>query len=353
MKTSPLLASILLAAVAISTTSCRSTLYRAAEEGDVQAVKDELANGAAPSGKASAGNLSWQIPTAIITLPIDIVRLVNPLGGIVDPGWHKTGELNEQGKPKWAFDFDTLLTKKVCLFSSKTAMDIATEKEHADVITELILAGSQSSDWAKIKAVTEAARKGDAETLRLLMEKGCHEKADWNVKGDYKPLMLAIGNGHEECARILLEYGAKFDSTVTLDNRVVTCYDYAAAKGQITLYTKLGGILAASPASLAGKRITFTHGKGIPIWTIQANGNSYTTPSFAQDNTCKDNAPDIPNSFVYQKTGEKTATINIDGYEVAATYILTFTTPTSGTASCDGGDDNGAFSEQNVLFTIQ
>ncbi len=53
MKTSPLLASILLAAAAISTTSCRSTLYRAAEEGDVQAVKDELANGAAPSGTAS------------------------------------------------------------------------------------------------------------------------------------------------------------------------------------------------------------------------------------------------------------------------------------------------------------
>ena len=42
-----------------------------------------------------------------------------------------------------------------------------------------------------------------------------------------------------------------------------------------------------------------------------------------------------------------------DGYEVGATYQMTFTPPTSGTATCTGGDDGGGFSDKNIRFTIK
>ncbi len=351
MNTQQLLIGAMLTCATLCTTSCRTTLYNAASDGDVQTVKAELADGADPSGKASAANLLWQIPTGIITIPVDLVRLFLP----GTPGWYETGKKTESGTPEMKFDWKTLLTRKVYNYRKATAMDVATDKNHAEVVTELILAGSEASGWAKSLALAAAARKGDADTLRRLMEKGCAEKANWNNEGDYRPLMLAIGGGHEECARILLENGAKFESTATINKQEVTCYDYAASKGQLELYKKLGGPEAFSPSTLSGRRITFTHQRLVPIWTIAeyAKNNSYTTPYFGSDNSCKDNYPDDPNSFVYKKVGAKTATVQIEGYEVMATYQMTFTTPTSGTATCTGGDDGGGFSDKNIRFTIK
>ena len=68
-----------LAATALSTTSCRSTLYRAAERGDMQAVQHELNTGANPDGKASLGNLFWQIPAGLVAVPLDMTRILASL----------------------------------------------------------------------------------------------------------------------------------------------------------------------------------------------------------------------------------------------------------------------------------
>ena len=378
MNTQQLLIGAMLTCATLCTTSCRSTLYNAASDGDVQTVKAELADGADPSGKASAANLLWQIPTGIITIPVDLVRLFLP----GTPGWYETGEKTESGTPEMKFDWKTLLTRKVYNYRKATAMDVATDKNHAEVVTELILAGSEASGWAKSLALAAAARKGDADTLRRLMEKGCAEKADWNNKGDYKPLMLAIGGGHEECARILLENGAKFESTATINKQVITSYDYAVSKGQLELYKKLGGTIIAAPVSIAGKKIVFDYRQAeyrdtddsLPEgqwreWK-ECGFKTVETPTFGKNNKYikkmispfNDSLGYIDDQWVYKKTGTKTA--EISGFEdeleyggegESFDYKLIFDSPTSGTAESEEGTGMGGEMSQyrNIRFTIK
>lgn len=335
MKAEALFTLTTLLATALSTTGCRSTLYRAAERGDVETVRAELNDGADPEGTATSANLIWQIPAGIIAIPIDLLRLANPLGPIVDPGWYETNEVDAYGINKLDFDNKSFLTNKACLYRSKTAMDVATEKGHIDVITELILAGGKSSGWAKTKAITEAARKGDASTLRKLMEKGCAEKANSHVAGEYKPLMLAIGNGHEECARILLEHGAKINSNVIINKRKINIYDYATVKGQLALYKKLGGPIMTSPASITGKKIIFDFRAAL---IDEADQSSYSTyPKIKWNNKWKKmkHDPIVTSTFdkkkqawadeyyfwLYKKTGSRKAEVVEGDYEGTHTHI--------------------------------
>ena len=337
---------VLAALAAASLSSCHTTLYNAAREGDVKTVREELADGADINKGASKANLIWQVPATVVAVPIDAAQiagipcLVTPIAYVLLFG--ENGSY--QGKLKF-------LTKAVTEFGSETPMQAAT---NPDVITELLLAGAEGTGWDKSKAVTEAARRGDAVTLRKLMEKSCRGRGDWNIENDYKPLMLAIGGGHEECARILLEHGAKFTSTATVNKNTVDCYDYAVAKGQLELYKKLGGPTAASPASMAGKSIFFDHSKTkgglIPIWTIEGNNGTFTTPVFANDNTSSDGQD---NRWNYKKTGDKTASVEMNGCEVYATYTMTFDSMRSGTATCKGGDDGGGFSQKKIRFIIK
>ena len=55
--------------------SCHTTLYNAAKEGDVETVRQELAAGVPMNKSASKANLIWQIPTALITVPLDVVQV--------------------------------------------------------------------------------------------------------------------------------------------------------------------------------------------------------------------------------------------------------------------------------------
>ena len=62
-----------------------------------------------------------------------------------------------------------------------------------------------------LAAVVEAARAGDAEAVRLLVDLG----ADLNQRGGpnhWTPLMHAVHGGHAEAARLLLEGGADPDA---------------------------------------------------------------------------------------------------------------------------------------------
>jgi hypothetical protein len=134
-----------LATTALITTSCHSTLFCAARDGDIQTVRSELANNADPEGTASAANLLWQVPAGIVAIPVDAVQLAL---GIATKGEY--------------FELDTpVFTERTFYFRSKTAMQVAEQKGNVDIMTELILAGATSSAWAKSKVLTEAARRGD------------------------------------------------------------------------------------------------------------------------------------------------------------------------------------------------
>ena len=356
MKRKSVLSVMLLGAVALSGVGCRSTLCVAGGGGDVQAVKQELEQGANPDGKAPMANLLWQIPTSLVTIPLDMVRTVafpTLIWPIFDPLYY----YDDQGKMK--YDTDKYLTKGVFAFSSKTAADVAEELDRDAVLTELILAGGQGSEWARAKVVSEAARKGDAETLGKLLQKGID--ANWGCSGDYKPLMLAIGGGHEECARVLLAHGASFDAEVEIGGKTVNVYQYACAKGQRDLYKKLGGPIITSPVSVDDKIISVRFDSAQSMYQVDRGG------PWVSDESC--NRP--PSFFrithkpggnylgqhgvrTYQKTGENTAVIECYYAEGYDKFYLTFTSPNRATATCDGdpGGDYHAIRYTNVTITF-
>ena len=362
---------------AVGLSACRSTLYSAARDGDLQTVKEELAEGADPEGKASGANLIWQVPTYLLALPIDIVRLLGPITLIepfIDPGWEFSGEVDKNGNRKLRFNDDTFLTKKVYQFGDKTAMSVT---KNPEIITELLLAGAAGSDFQKAKATSEAARKGDAATLQKLLQKGI--KASWYCSGDYNPLMLAIGGGHEECARVLLANGATFSDTVTVGGKEITCYDYAVSKGQAELYKNLGGTIIAAPNSVRGKKIVldFSQAKsqtgnydnnGKIQWGAYINDtfqvgawkkcdpSQKITPVFGKNN--KWERPDRLGGdwakWEYKKTGPRTAVLSNSAHEWNEEWELRFDSATTGTASGGCNDDcTGYENAVNIRFTIK
>lgn len=349
MNTKHLLIFGAFATTTLITTSCRSTLYRAARDGDIQTVRSELTNNADPEGTASAANLIWQVPAGIVAIPVDAVQLVL---GIATKGDY--------------FKLDTpVFTQRVFKFRGKTAMYVAGEKGNVDIMRELMLAGASSSEWDKAKVLSEAARRGDTKTVSLLIEKGVN--ANSSCDGDYNPIMLAIGNGHEECARLLLAKGANLASTVTIQNNVISCYDYAVSKGQVGLFKKLGGKIVASPKSVAGKRIVFDfsgttfHDRDDSMpegqWNTWSKGSKGTTTTltFGKNNKAERKGKYVDDFIIwnYKKTGAKTAEITHEEHEYGAKYYLTFDSATTGTAAVHEGGEGQERETVGVRFTIK
>ncbi len=117
--------------------SCHTTLYNAAKEGDVETVRQELAAGVPMNKSASKANLIWQIPTALITVPLDVVQvagvplLVTPIAYALIAG--------ENGRYEGKLKF---LSDSVFNFGDKTPLEVAYEKGHTAVVDEFAKAGA-------------------------------------------------------------------------------------------------------------------------------------------------------------------------------------------------------------------
>ena len=70
--------------------------------------------------------------------------------------------------------------------------------------------------------VSAAARDGDTDLLRLLLQATCSCKEAFDVMSahgfEHAPLLLAAGRGHDDCVRCLLEFGANV-ATTTADGK--------------------------------------------------------------------------------------------------------------------------------------
>ena len=179
--------------------------------------------------------------------------------------------------------------------------------------------------------------------------------------------MLALGNGHEECARLLMAHGAKLDETVIIQGKSVTSYDYAEAKGQLDLYKKLGGAMSEAPSSMQGKKIYFDYSKAREtvseqIWDSSSKTRAYkstkspwSTSAFNKNNKCaEDSEQGCMWNYEYEKTGTNTATLYTAGSgSITESYELTFKTCNSGTASMSGRDAGAGISIERIRFTIK
>lgn len=98
--------------------SCRSVLYRAAEQGDVMQVRQELAAGGLTKGEPTVVNALWQYPAKVLLAPVDILM-----------GLCSFGLYDEPYLVNWVERFD------------KSPADVAWEKGHLEVLDVLAGAG--------------------------------------------------------------------------------------------------------------------------------------------------------------------------------------------------------------------
>ena len=130
---------------------------------------------------------------------------------------------------------------------------------------------------------------------------------------------------------------------------------------------------AASPKSVSGKRISFDYSSaqiknGTPnynsgnyyvTWDAQwSNCTPHTVTSlkFKKNNQAKrtTQSADDYSIWTYKKTGDSTATVILEEHEAGDTYLLTFETPTTGTATITSEDDCcGYYKVVNIRFTIK
>lgn len=357
MKLRNLTTAVLLGS-AVLLSSCRTPLYRAAASGDVSAVQTALANGEEVDGKASAANLLWQVPCFPFTLVNDTLH-VGLLIGTAGRYMLLTDAMGIKSP---------IITDDLWNFRSKTPMEVAYENKDWDVITELVIAGASAHGWTKAKVLSEAARNGNADKLKGLLQSGIG--AEQYCHGDYSPLMLAVGNGHEECAKLLISHGARFTDVVNdKDGNRIYFDTYAIQKGRRALYEKLGGVVAQSPASVVGKYFIFDYSdaeyreetfnnNNESAWSKWKKCNGSTsdpTLKFGKGNKVVKIARFGDDGFeqTYTKTGERTATVNINEHEYYRSFKLTFETPTSGYAFRTVGIDGLSEEYRGVKFTLK
>ena len=90
-------------------------------------------------------------------------------------------------------------------YNGKTPLDIANEKQDSEVM-KLLVSKSVAKDGAPL--LWDAARKGDLDKLKILLENGAKMEVRDNASGS-TPLLIALKGGHLEAAEILMEKGAE------------------------------------------------------------------------------------------------------------------------------------------------
>jgi ankyrin repeat protein len=93
----------------------------------------------------------------------------------------------------------------------KTALMLANEKEHSDVIRVLRGSGSDESGY-KVQEYIRAAMKGDVERVRQLLKAGVDVNATY--QNGAKALTSAVKNGHTDVVRLLIESGVDVGATI-------------------------------------------------------------------------------------------------------------------------------------------
>lgn len=97
--------------------ACHTPLYRAAERGDAEAVRQLLAAGKNAQEGASEWNKLWQYPAELAVFPLDALFVVATMGQVDVP----------------------LLSDRIDSFGEKTPAEVAWQRGHTDVLA--LLAG--------------------------------------------------------------------------------------------------------------------------------------------------------------------------------------------------------------------
>lgn len=204
--------------------SCHTPVYTAAKHGDTERVYLELQRGADPDMGAHPAHMTWAVPTGCVTFTLDVAQVSLMIGTF--GGYYFI----------WG-DTNPFLTAQLVKFFKTTPMDIAQERRKYPAMCELYLAGAKATDDEIIKMTAYAAGCGDAQLLTRLVGRGVI--VNRNCADEWSPLMQAVGNGHAECARILMRCGDRLNTEYVIKGETVNCYTAALRKNRLDLYNSL------------------------------------------------------------------------------------------------------------------
>lgn len=177
--------------------SCRSSLYRAAEQGDVVQVRQALAAGALEKGEPTVVNAMWQYPAKVLLASVDILMGACSLGLYAEP--HLV---------RWVEKFD------------KSPADAAWQHGHMGVLEALAEAGV---------AIAPESMRGRA----LLLQEDCYGSEG---KAESAAVFAEVGN--ENVADCFVRYWSEEDDwTKHRGIYLKHCvWEHSDTRGRMVLY---------------------------------------------------------------------------------------------------------------------
>lgn len=155
-----------LAAAAMGLSSCRSPLYYAAERGDIQTVERQIiVRHADVNDKPSKAHLWWQIPTYLVTVPVDITLIYGSIFTL----------------PLYV-DNPFVSTKWVADFGKNTPLEAALENGHLDVVEYLIDNGAKCTPELRTRIEKEKELQKKLEEARRKNASSQEAAARWKEK---------------------------------------------------------------------------------------------------------------------------------------------------------------------------
>lgn len=196
--------------------SCRSALYRAAEQGNAGLVRQELSEGALATGEPIWANALWQYPAKLLLAPVDVML------GICSLGLYDEAYL-----VNWVERFD------------KSPADIAWENGHGEVLAVLAEAGvaiapESMSGRALLLQEEWYGGEGYTESELVLAEVGNENVADcftryWDEDDDWQrrrgmKLKHCMWRDAETMGQVLAHVPGKHSTAEMLETPDVLCY---------------------------------------------------------------------------------------------------------------------------------
>lgn len=326
---------------------CQTSLQKAAENGQTRRVEQIIARGADVNALDAEGRTALDRAAAN-----DRVEIVQSL-------------LNHGANPNQA-NRDGMTPLHLAAREGRSASASALLARGAEVN------GLDSEGWTPLMY---AAYNGFTGVARVLLSQGAG--VNLKSKNGYSALSLAADKNKEAMVQLLIQSGADVNSA---DNKGKTAAFYTESDNVLIMLKNAGAkIQETVPSSLAGKTITFDYStsRGLSsedggyTWR-EDNGGSRTSYRLTSTRNSgrRFGNEDVGNgtwiaymrdsggykettSYDYQKTGRDTARLTTSEIESFSTYVLRFDSPTSGTASNEGGGEGCGWKYSGIRFSIK
>ncbi len=181
-------------------------LYSAVANGDIDSMKELISSGANPNMCLQQGYTSL-----ILASGLGHIEIVNYLLSLESERQH-TNSRSSTSQHQGQWNFGQRVKVNACMYNGCTALIVACEVGHIDVVRMLLKNGARVNQAQNNHrtALMQASQNGHIEMVQMLLESGAMVNAVDDV--GMTSLHMACQYGHNEIARLLLCSGTDVNS---------------------------------------------------------------------------------------------------------------------------------------------